>query len=774
MSTTATSASQLSTGPNPSHTRIKHPPPPFPEVCRRWLRDQCTLGYNCRWVHRDLDYDFPDSSTSRPRPAPPPPPEPHLSIMVHDHTRVRLGSGFEIHEVTTSVETPWLVLSNVPVRVKPNAISQLLAPFGSVVDLKIPPTPAKDVMTVKARFSTHAEALRASTALDGSAVFKTTISARIPVNSRSGMVDIQDSTVRIQWEAPSKVAYGGYPSPERAQEAIAAARTPCEDYYVHASIHVGLPSIGAVTVKFANLPPTADEKCMERFARPEDIMWERPNYLVLSLAVDGVKRTLHSLGNLRELDVLPPPYLNGLVRAWATFSSSAAARSAAASIHGRKPIWTGKTRIFARYVQTLAYHISLEAYEKDAPLINALREAAFRNGCGMTVAVRRLPMSMLIRLSAEGNKALGWLKAEFEKMSQGEILRRDGVAIWDSFFGRPNGAEYLRTVSAEEPGVRIEVNSVQRLLRLFGTPRQRAAVGTILLQKMDELKARRVRVIRVHGRVVSAFIPAHLTRLCDKFGAENIHVDIWERTITLRGDDALYEAAVEAIHQIQQSSLARLTYRPNIIECPVCFNQVVSRITLRCGHTWCRACLTQYFLAAIDNRRFPLKCLGDEAKCTECIPLSAARGILQPAQFNSIVDAALSSYVHAHAKELHYCPSPDCLQIYRTGPKGTVVQCPACLLRICPHCHAEAHDGFDCADRDGGDRLFKEWAASHDVKNCPGCAIPIERDEGCHHVTCIHCQTHICWVCLQTFPKGEGIYKHMRTVHGGIGLGQEY
>jgi hypothetical protein len=686
---------------------------------------------------------------------------------------VKIGSGFEIHEVTTSVETPWLILSTIPARVKINAIHRLLSPFGSILDVKLPSTPAKDVMTVKARFASHGEALQASTALDGSMFFNTRISARVPVNSRNGLVSIQDCSVRIQWEAPQKVAYGGYPSLQRAQEAIAAAKKgPCDDYYVYACIHVGLPSIGTVTVKFANLPPTADENLMKRFG-PEDIMWERPNYTALAPAVDGIKRILNNLENFLELEVLPPPYSHGTIRAWATFSSSVSARSGAGVLHGRKPTFTGKTRIFARHVQTLTYHLSFDDYQRDARLIESMREGVFRNGSYMGVVVRRLPSSMLIRLSAEGVKPLGWLKAEFEKISRGEILRRDGVALWDFFFARPDGERYLRSVEAKEPGVRIEIDKVRRILKVFGTPLGRGAVRTILLQKMSDLNAQRVRMIRLPGRVVGAFITTQLSQLCAKFGPESIFVDVWERTVTLRGGDELYEAGVEAVHQAQQSPLARWTGRQNVVECPVCFNEVVSPITLRCGHIWCRACLAQYLLAAVDNRRFPLTCLGGEAKCTDTISLSVARSILQPSEFNSVIEASVSSYVHAHAKEFHYCPSPDCLQIYRPGPKGTVVQCPSCLLRICTHCHVEAHDGFACVEADGGDKLFKEWAASHDVKNCPGCAIPIERDEGCHHVTCSQCQTHICWACLQTFPKGEGIYKHMSEKHGGFGLGED-
>ena len=35
----------------------KRPRPKFNERCRRWLRDECNLGYQCNFVHEDLEYD---------------------------------------------------------------------------------------------------------------------------------------------------------------------------------------------------------------------------------------------------------------------------------------------------------------------------------------------------------------------------------------------------------------------------------------------------------------------------------------------------------------------------------------------------------------------------------------------------------------------------------------------------------------------------------------------------------------------------------------------
>lgn len=47
----------------PSDTQVfpikeqKHPRPKNNERCRRWLWGQCNLGYQCNYVHEDLEYD---------------------------------------------------------------------------------------------------------------------------------------------------------------------------------------------------------------------------------------------------------------------------------------------------------------------------------------------------------------------------------------------------------------------------------------------------------------------------------------------------------------------------------------------------------------------------------------------------------------------------------------------------------------------------------------------------------------------------------------------
>jgi len=686
---------------------------------------------------------------------------------------VKFGAGFDVQEVTTGFESPWVFMGNIPSFVTLDGITQVLEPFGRVVDVKVPSRNNSSSMTVKARFSSTMEALQATAVLNGAQVFNSRISVRLPVNNtKSGNTIFHDTAVRVQWEAPGKAGYCGYPTIEQANKAISVASTPLRGSYVSASVHIGLPAIGMVTVRFRGLPLDTNTKDMEQFAHPEDVMWERPNYTCLDSAVSGIRRILEASGDLVSFEVLPPPYRDGLVRAWGHFSSPFDARAASDRLHGRKPLFTGRSRIFARHVQTLTYSLPHDAYNKIASATCDLRRSVWQSGrCGTVVSVLdRNPTScVLVKLSGDDLKELGQVKSEFEKILRGETLRHDGKVAWDGFFSQPAGVAYLRGLELQDPAVSIQLDVTRRIVTLFGSSAKREAIRQILLSKIAELRSQRLYRIPLHGRLIGVFMSADLMALQHKFGPENVFLDLRDRALIIRGNRDAYQAAQETVHHAQQRH--RREPRPNIVDCPVCFNEVTSPITLRCGHSWCRSCLSDYLVAATGNTLFPLTCLGSEARCSEPIPLSTAREILSPNAFQAVISASFSAHVHSRPDEFHYCPTPDCLQIYRTAPQDTVLQCPSCLLRICLNCHVEYHEGFECPDRDGGDKLFKEWVKNHDVKNCPGCKVPIERAEGCNHMTCIRCQTHICWVCLETFPRGEGIYGHMRAMHGGIGLG---
>jgi len=40
-----------------------------------------------------------------------------------------------------------------------------------------------------------------------------------------------------------------------------------------------------------------------------------------------------------------------------------------------------------------------------------------------------------------------------------------------------------------------------------------------------------------------------------------------------------------------------------------------------------------------------------------------------------------------------------------------------------------------------------------DLRPCPACFVPIEKDFGCHHMQCTQCGFHFCWECLQSLHE---------------------
>ena len=259
-----------------------------------------------------------------------------------------------------------------------------------------------------------------------------------------------------------------------------------------------------------------------------------------------------------------------------------------------------------------------------------------------------------------------------------------------------------------------------------------------------------------------------LAKLQEELGKENVTLNLHNRTLTVRGDEKAFQLVRLIINNASKRHPAER--KPGARVCPVCFDEPTSPVSLDCGHAWCKSCLTEYLLASVDNKVFPLTCLGDEARCSHRVTLQLAREMLSQSQLDTIVQAAFLSYIQQRAREFHYCPTPDCPQIYRSAPKGTRLRCPSCLIRICAGCHREHHEGVCRYSETEDMKLFEGWTKDHDVKKCPGCKAPIERSAGCNHMTCTRCKTHICWVCMATFPNGDEVYDHMHATHGGIGL----
>ena len=608
--------------------------------------------------------------------------------------------------------------------------------------------------------------------LHGGMEFFSTITAkleRFDAASRTGKLD--DTYVRIDIPAPGFIAYAGYSTEAKATKIkTSITGKKIGDSIVSVSFHQGLPKLGAFNLKFEGLPLDTTEEDIQKFGQAEGVMFTRPRYSSLPRAISGVRRLLEECGEVVSFDLTSQALKDGYFRAWCQFLTAATANFAHVSLNGRRFASLGHERLWVNHIHSLTYTMDKSIYLALWSEIQDLTRFAWK--ChGVQILVHDKDIRVIIKISANDTASLGEIKKRFERMQTGEKLVLNGEKIWHKFFSSPKGSLFITDLENEKRVV-IRADQYRRSITLFGRAQNRQEARKCILEKCDNLRAKHLYSLPLSPQLILVLLKGSLLKLFEHIGKENIELDVHRSSLVVHGSEEVFEQAIKII---SQGKLDLTFHGDNIkksmnkAECPICFNELTFPQELECGHVFCRECLTRYLKSASEHSSFPLHCLGKDATCTHLIPLALSKKLLSRSEFEQLVESAFRSYVHARPKEFYYCPTPDCPQIYRLST-DKILQCPSCLVHICPNCHEEQHDGEECMNvEDEDERLFSEWKSKNDVKACPGCKASIEKVAGCNHMTCSQCQTHICWVCMDVFENGSGIYSHMRAVHGGIG-----
>lgn len=124
---------------------------------------------------------------------------------------------------------------------------------------------------------------------------------------------------------------------------------------------------------------------------------------------------------------------------------------------------------------------------------------------------------------------------------------------------------------------------------------------------------------------------------------------------------------------------------------------------------------------------------------------------------------ALQSYVDDNPR-MTWCPSPDCQfcveRLADSSGEPLDVTCK-CSCMFCFHCKEEAHRPVDCDTvrkwlvKNSAESENLNWILAN-TKPCPKCKRPIEKNQGCMHMTCSQCRNEFCWLCLgQWSDHGE-------------------
>jgi len=200
-----------------------------------------------------------------------------------------------------------------------------------------------------------------------------------------------------------------------------------------------------------------------------------------------------------------------------------------------------------------------------------------------------------------------------------------------------------------------------------------------------------------------------------------------------------------------------------------------------CSHRACRACLAQFCVHHVRERRLAMPCAGGGG-CQGRYPPEQVAELLSehPQELSLFRDLQAESTI----VNKFYCTTPGCTAGPMEAPDPAhplwpQVVCVVCDKVSCASCKAPWHAGATCEQfqalpahlRSAEDAALLQLAGREGWRACPGCKAMIERNaDGCNFVKC-RCGTAFCYSC------GER-YEHERAtaenVHGqpkcGCGL----
>lgn len=140
---------------------------------------------------------------------------------------------------------------------------------------------------------------------------------------------------------------------------------------------------------------------------------------------------------------------------------------------------------------------------------------------------------------------------------------------------------------------------------------------------------------------------------------------------------------------------------------------------------------------------------------------------------NRLLQTAANVNLDATRKRYKWCPAIDCEHFVElskdTRPYGfdhkanevlkhtPVVRCPS-SHEFCFDCQYENHLPCSClvaskwVKRCQDDSETVNWIEAN-TQNCPKCSSLIEKNGGCNHMVCQHCQFQFCWICLHDWRQ---------------------
>lgn len=188
-------------------------------------------------------------------------------------------------------------------------------------------------------------------------------------------------------------------------------------------------------------------------------------------------------------------------------------------------------------------------------------------------------------------------------------------------------------------------------------------------------------------------------------------------------------------------------------DCCVCGEPVINVIVdLGCHHSMCLECFIAYMTTSLKQQQFIMKPPYGYTlscpiyNCDACVTDPHHFYLLGKEKYEAYKGLAAEKFVTLEEGGL-FCPNPKCgaAFISERDPDQSKVYCPECRHVFCGNCRQEK---CVCGASDATLATIQTTC-----KNCPSCGAPTERNGGCTHMHCIHCNAHWCFLCVKRWSE---------------------
>ncbi|PAN43672.1 hypothetical protein PAHAL_8G254600 [Panicum hallii] len=204
--------------------------------------------------------------------------------------------------------------------------------------------------------------------------------------------------------------------------------------------------------------------------------------------------------------------------------------------------------------------------------------------------------------------------------------------------------------------------------------------------------------------------------------------------------------------------------------CGICFTRHPAgqmRSAACRAHFYCGECWRGYIAAAVGEggaRCLSLRC--PEPACAAAVVRELVDAAAGAADRSRYARFALRSFVEEGAgHRIKWCPGPGCTRAVELAAGGADADADVfcdCRHGFCWRCGEEAHRPLSCEtvrawlEKNSSFSETANWVLAN-TKPCPSCRRPMEKDQGCMHMTCPPpCGHQFCWVCLDPWDRHRG------------------